>query len=205
VKRNNLFLLLLTGIIYFPSSAQTSAEINAGSYRLGAEVALRHYPDPKKKWSVSTFNRALYYPSDKSTGFFNFSSIAYHFKSGIGLSVNLSGNDERFYTTIGARFEKSFRKFHLYFITTYAFLSNSLTEDYLILAYKHPFNHKINLVTQIEFYTRLEKQDEDHFYERIKAGIQFHKTQVGLFNESFQSSGKNTHPANFGCYIKQYF
>lgn len=205
MNRNKLILSLITGIIYFNSAAQISAEISLGSYRQGAEMALRHYLDAGKKWSISTFNRALYYHSDKSAGFFTFSSVAYHFNTSVGLSVNLSGNDDRFYTTIGARYEKSLRKFHLYFITTYAFLSNTLTENYLIFAYKHPFNHKINLFTQIEFYSRLEKQDEDHFYERIKAAIQFRKTQIGLFNESFQSNGKNTHPVNFGCYIKQYF
>ena len=200
-----MIIFILAGIIYYTSEAQSSAEINMGSTRIAVEAALRHYFDDQEKWRIYTFDRVFYLYNDKSIGFFTFNSFSYYTKSGIGLSLNLIGDINKFHTSMGLTYEKKIHHLYLYFFTTYSLNSTGLNEDYFMLVYDRPFIKITKLIFKNEFYASFVKWTYDNSYHRIKLGIEFKQTQIGFFNETSQKSVKNTLAINLGCYLKQGF
>ena len=193
-------------ICSFAGAAQISTGLDIGNERMVADITVLQYLDSYKKWSVYTRNQGVSRHHDKTIGFATFSSFAYHSKLGIGVSVNLIGKTNRFYSTVGIYYEKKIRYLSLYFLSMYALHSGSLNENFISILYKCPFTKKIKLVSQNEFYNSLQNWSHNLSYERLKLGVELNKTQVGFFNETFQSGEKfNLSLVNHGLYLKQNF
>jgi hypothetical protein len=193
-------------ICSYAGAGQVSAGLDIGNERVVADLTVLHYLGSPKKWSVYTRNQAVSRHHDKTIGYATVSSFAYHFKPGVGVSVNLIGKTNRFYSTLGIYYEKKIRHFSLYFLSMYALNSGSFNENFISVVYKHPFNKKVKLVSQNEFYNSLQSWSHHLSYERLKLGIELNKTQLGFFNETFQSGEKfNLSLVNHGLYLKQNF
>jgi hypothetical protein len=116
---------------------------------------------------------------DKSIGFLHLTAFI-SYQTGIGFSLNLTGDINKFHTSMGLNYEKKFHTLYLHFFITYSLNSAGLAEDYIILAYNHPFNKKTKLIFQNEFYTSFLKWTYDNSYHRIKLGMEFKQTQIGF-------------------------
>lgn len=202
-----LTINLILSLLFFRSTdAQLSTELNASGKRSGLGVDMFHQIDRQKKWSIYSHNVVAYHYSDDKMGFFTFNKLSYTFKSGFGFSANLVGNIHCFYPSVGLHYDKKIDHLSVFVLTTYTLDNNCSNETFLIIGYKYPVGKKFNFVSQNEFYTSLRKWSHDVSVEKLKLGLEFHKTQTGFFNESVQNGGKfNLRTVNFGWYIKQSF
>ena len=203
---NKFTSLLIAMICSCAGAAQVSLGLDIGNERVVADITVLHYFDSPKRWSVYSRNQGVSRHHDKTIGFATFSSFAYHSKPGIGVSVNLIGKTDRFYSTLGIYYEKKINHFSLYFLSMYALKSGSFNENFISILYKYPLNKKTKIISQNEFYNSLRSWSHHLSYERLKLGVELNKTQIGFFNETFQSGEKfNLSLVNHGLYLKQSF
>jgi len=204
---NKLFLWTLLGLFFYTNtSAQTSVELNFATERTTVDLISFQSFDKEKKWSLFNRNRAVFYYDKRKNGFLTINSIAYNFKSGLGLAANLIGDNNRFYPSLGIQYEKIFNTIYLYFLTTYEPNKISFQENYIFCVYKKEFNKKLKIVSHNEFYFSFLEWKNDISLERLKIGVEFKKTQVGFICEWYQSGENYTSVlTNIGVYIKRSF
>lgn len=202
-----LTINLILSLLFFKSTdAQFSSEFNASGKRSGLGLDMFHQIDKQKKWSIYSHNLVFYHYTDNKTGFLTFTKLSYTFNSGIGISANLIGNIHHFYPSVGLHYDKKINHISIFMLTTCSLDKNCYKETFLIIGYKYPVAKKLNFVSQNEFYTSLRKWSHNLSVEKLKLGLEFHKTQTGLFHESVQNGGKfNLKTINFGWYLKQTF
>jgi hypothetical protein len=202
-----LTINLVLSLLFFTSTdAQFSSEFNASGKRLGLGLDMFHQIDKQKKWSIYSHNLVACHYNGNTMAFLTFNKLSYTFNSGIGFSVNLVGNIHSFYPGVGLHYDRKMNHISIFVLTTYTLDNNCYNETFLIFGYKYPVAKKLKLVSQNEFYTSLRKWSHNVSVEKLKLGLEFHKTQTGFFNESVQNGGKfNLKTINFGWYLKQSF
>lgn len=204
---NKSYLIILSSIFFYTvTSAQTSVELNFASERTTVDLIAFHYFDKGNRWSLFNRNRAVSYYDSRKTGFLTINSVAYNFKSGLGLAANLIGDNTRFYPSLGLQYEKIVKSFYLYVLTTYEPNKIAFQENYIFVVYKKELSQKLKFVSHNEFYFSFLEWKNDISLERLKLGIEVKKTQVGFISEFYQS-GENYKSAliNIGVYAKRMF
>jgi hypothetical protein len=197
----NLILLLL---FFKTAKAQISTEVSMSSKRSDFSADMFHSLDAEKKWSIYTHDQVIF--QQDTTTFFTFNNFSYSLNGGFGFSINLLGDARTFYSSIGVHFQRSINHLSIYFLTTYAFNLAALNENFLVITYKYPFGKGLNLISKNEFYASFRKWSQETSFDRLKLGMEFHKTQFGFFKESIQEEEKSTlRTINFGAYLKQTF
>ena len=198
--------LILSLLFFGYTDAQFSFEINPSVKRIGLALDVFQKIDKQKKWSIYSHNLVAYQYNDNKTAFLIFNKLSYTSNSGIGFSANLVGKIHRFYPSVGLHFDKKINHTSIFLLTTYPFDKNCYNETFLIFGNKYPVAKKLKFVSQMEFYASLQRWSHNQSVEKLKLGLEFHKTQTGLFNESVQNGGKlNLKTINFGWYLKQSF
>jgi len=198
--------LILSLFFFGYTDAQFSSEINPSRNRLGLGLDVSYKIDKQKKWSIYSHNLVAYHYHDNKTAFLIFNKLSYTFNSGIGFSANLVGKTHHFYPSVGLHFDKKINHTSIFVLITYPIDKNCYNETFLIFGYKYPVAKKLKFVSQSEFYASLQRWSHNYSVEKLKLGLEFHKTQTGIFNESAQNGGKfNLKTINFGWYLKQEF
>lgn len=207
LSMKKIHIIVLASIFsYNLTSAQTSVELNIATERMTVDLIALHYFDKENRWSLFNRNRAVAYYDSRKNGFLTINSLAYNFKSGLGLAANIIGDNNRFYPSLGLQYEKVFKSLYLYLLATYEPNKIAFQENYIFLVYKKELIKKLRFVSHNEFYFSFLEWKNDISLERLKLGIEVEKTQVGFIGEFYQS-GENYKSAliNLGIYAKKTF
>ena len=112
---------------------QTTYEFNAGSARTGIDVIHSTSLDSLKRWPVLSRNLASGF-YDKTTSLYSFNSVAYAFKSGIGLVSNNIYTPQRFYSAFGLQYIYSSRDWFIYIYLTKEVSRNNFHDHLVFIA-----------------------------------------------------------------------
>lgn len=202
--RKSKILLIIILFSSIDCYSQATFETNIGSERIGVDLISFHYFDKRNRWSLFNRNRFVkYYDKSKRNGFLTINSLAYNFKSGLGLTANLIGDNTRFYPSGGIQYEKTKSNLYFYLLSTYELNRKPFQENYLFIVYKLPFRQKLKIVFHNEFYFSFLNWENDIAMQRIKVGIENVKLQYGIMSETYQA-GRHFDSVikNFSFYIK---
>ena len=197
-------ILAVLGVSYFTSYAQGTYEVNTGSARTGVDVIYSTSIDSIKHWPVLSRNIASLY-HDQSTSLVSFNSIAYSFKSGLGIASNNIFTPSRFYTAIGIQYILSRKEVFLYVYLTKEISSNNFYDHFIFFAWQPHLRKNLKLLLQNELNFTLYGFENDNSLERFKAGLNYaNKFQFGLMMEV--ASSKKSFQVNYenlGVFIKK--
>jgi hypothetical protein len=197
-------ILIFCAFVVNLSCAQVSFEVNVASERMTVDFIASHFLDEKSRWSLFNRDRGVFYYDERSNGFLTVNSIGYNFKSGFGFAANLIGDNTRVYPSVGALYQKSFRSLFMYFLATYKLSNSTLQENYIFVVYKSRLREKITFIWHNELYSSFLNWKNDVSMERVKFGIEFSLTEVGIINELYQSGEEyKSTLTNIGIYVKR--
>jgi len=204
IIKQGLILLSVLGTVNFTSKAQGTYEANSGSARTGVDVIYSTSIDSMKCWPVLSRNIASLY-HDQTTSLVSFNSIAYSFKSGLGIASNNLFAPSRFYSAIGIQYILSSKEVFLYVYLTKEISSNNFHDHFIFVAWQPHLKKNLKLLLQNELNFTLYGLENDNSLERFKAGLNYaDKFQFGLMIE-VASSVETFHLNydNFGFLIKK--
>ena len=196
-------LLLACSIAAMP---QFSLELNAGTEHLSAQLRVFKYIDKSKRWSLYSSNVAVVKYETWKPEFFSENSLAYNFRSGIGLGAILIAGESGLHPSAGLQYQKTIKSLYFYFLSAHELNKFARQENYFILVYKLKLSDKKKLIFHNENYLCFRKWVYDQSLQRIKLGLEIRKTQVGFISETSQTGKSHqTTVVNLGGYIKQSF
>ena len=198
-----VFLLITCSIT---ANTQFSLEGNAGIERASVHLKFFKYIDKNNRWSFYSGNNVAVNFDKGRPKFISSNIFAYNFKSGLGISTILIVGKNGSHPSAGLLFQKTIRSFYFYFLSTIEPNKFAEQENYFYLVYKHSLSNRIKLVFHNENYIAFRKWGYDLSLQRIKLGLEFCQTQIGVICETSQTEKKfQTSLVNLGCFIKQSF
>lgn len=183
---------------------QTTYEVNAGSTRTGIDVVHSTSLDSLKRWPVLSRNLASGF-YDKTTSLYSFNSVAYAFKSGIGIVSNNIYTSQRFYSALGLQYIHSSRDWFVYIYLTKEISRNNFHDHFVFVAWQPSISKGVRLLFQNELNFTMNGSQNNFTLERFKFGVNLRNHwQAGALAEI--ASGKEDFQINYqnmGVFIKK--
>ncbi len=146
--------------------AQTTYEVNAGSARTGIDVIHSTSLDSLKRWPVLSRNLASGF-YDKTTALYSFNSVAYAFKSGIGITSNSVYTSQRLYSALGFQYICGSRDWFIYIYLTKEISRNNFHDHFVFVAWQPAISKGIRLLLQNEVNVTMYGSQNDFTLERF--------------------------------------
>lgn len=202
MTRKTIPLLLLL-CASFTGSAQTTFELNYGTGRLGVDVVYSTSLDSANRWMLLSRNIASY-DRNHNTSFISFNSVAYTFKSGIGIANNTVYTTPRLYNALGLQYIVNRKDVFVYIYLTREASKANFYDHFVFVAWQPSITKNLRLVLQNELNTTLRDGKNEFTLERLKTGIRYRKVQVGLMVELVAlSEGFQMDVDNVGFFLKK--
>lgn len=183
---------------------QTTYEVNAGSARTGIDVIHSTSLDSLKHWPVLSRNLASGF-YDKTTSLYSFNSVAYAFKSGIGIASNNVYTSQRFYSAFGLQYIYGSRDWFIYIYLTIEISRNNFHDHFVFIAWQPSISKSVRLLFQNELNFTMNGSQNNFTLERFKFGVNLRNHwQTGVLLEitSEKEDFQINHP-NIGVFIKK--
>jgi hypothetical protein len=160
--------------------------------------------DSLKRWPVLSRNLASGF-YDITTSLYSFNSVAYAFKSGIGVVSNNIYTPQRFYSAFGLQYIYSSRDWFIYIYLTKEVSRNNFHDHFVFIAWQPTISKGIRLLLQNEVNFTMYGSQNDFTLERFKFGVNLrNRWQAGVLAEI--ASGKKDFEINYrnlGVFIKK--
>jgi hypothetical protein len=196
-----LITCLLNGLAVF---GQTTIELNSGTSRVGVDLIYATAFDTKKKFLFLSRNIGSV-DWKGQTSLISFNSLAYAFKSGIGIASNNIYTSGRFYSAWGLQYVYGSPDLQVYLYSTKELNHNNFHDHFIYLAWQPSVKNNWRLLFQNETNFTLFGGENAYTLQRIKLGVNYlEKIQFGLITE-MASNQINFKPNiyNLGLFIKK--
>jgi hypothetical protein len=201
LKVGFLAVSLLTGPTAF---GQTAFELNTGVGRIGVDLIYPTSFDTKKKFLFLSRNIGSVDWKGQSA-VLSFNSLAYTFKSGLGIASNNIYTSQRFYSAWGLQYTYGKPFLQVYIYSTKEFSRNNFHDHFIYFAWQPSLNNKWRLLLQNETNFTLFGSENAYSLQRIKFGFNYAaKLQFGAIAE-LASNQVDFKPNiyNLGLFIKK--